>query len=26
LNSRKWSKWCILVSLLLFNDCFGAGH
>jgi hypothetical protein len=24
LNSKKWRKWCILVSPFLFNICFGA--
>jgi DNA-directed RNA polymerase subunit RPC12/RpoP len=26
LNSKKWNKWCVFVSHLLFNNCFGAGH
>jgi hypothetical protein len=26
LNNKKWSKWCILVSILLLNNCFSSGH
>jgi hypothetical protein len=26
LKSKKWSKWCILVSILIFNICLGSGH
>jgi hypothetical protein len=26
LNNKKWSKWCILFSHLLFNNCFGSGR
>jgi hypothetical protein len=25
-NSKYWTKCCILVSLSLFNNCFGSGH
>jgi hypothetical protein len=26
LNRKKWRKWWKLVSISLFNNCFGAGH